>query len=508
MRRLLGPSLAMLAAAFVAMPILSAHSMHYSFYDFGLFANLNWNISQSFDLSPFLFGHIQLFAPLELLLSRPFGLYYGPLVVQSLALLGAGLIFRTAPPEGPLSRNMLLLAYLLFFPVWFNNLFDFHFDHLVVPLGMAFFWFALRGRTLSACLTAAAMALVKEPFALCTLGCGLYLILKQRRTAAGLLLALFGLAYFWLAIQVVLPATTAVHVDASATSSQAFSWLGGDAVTAATRIVTSPLEVLAHLFGRQDKLLYLLMLFGALAFVPLASPLELLPGLPLLALSLLSDYANYFGLGHHYTAPLIAPMLVAFALGLPRVHRLARGMRLPGNTTAVIGLSALLLSNIAVSPSPVSRLFWTNKVWRYGWEAYVPSDRDDMIRQALADHLPDDPSLSVSTQNTLVAPAIVQREFVTTFPDGISNPQPFPDFSNPGKKINVLADYVVIDTARPWYLRDSGCQWRTPSATGADWTSCLTDSQRDGFLAAMDQAGELYATVFHENGLLILKRRK
>ena len=66
------------------------------------------------------------------------------------------------------------VAMLLYYPLWANALFDFHFDHLAVPLLAAFFIACERRRFGWAMVAAAALVLLKEPFALQTVACGLY----------------------------------------------------------------------------------------------------------------------------------------------------------------------------------------------------------------------------------------------------------------------------------------------------------------------------------------------
>ena len=40
----------------------------------------------------------------------------------------------------------------------------------------------------------------------------------------------------------------------------------------------------------------------------------------------------------------------------------------------------ILFGHIMMSPSPISRLFWSDKVWSYSWRAYVPTERDAMMK--------------------------------------------------------------------------------------------------------------------------------
>jgi len=69
-----------------------------------------------------------------------------------------------------------------------------------------------------------------------------------------------------------------------------------------------------------------------------------------------------------------------------------------------------------LSPSPISRLFWTDKVWSYSWQAYVPTQRDAMMKAAMERYIPADPQVSVMTQNTVNWSHLAHREVYLYFP--------------------------------------------------------------------------------------------
>ena len=180
----------MLGLIICVMVIARYVTLSSNFADLGFFLNNFSNIDSQWQRT--FYGHVQ---PLMILWGDGFQALpssIAPLVLvglQALALLGSVVaiwcVFGVWPGVGM----------LLYYPLWANALFDFHFDHLAVPL-LAFFFITCERRRFGwATLAAAALVLVKEPFALQTVACGLYfgwLAFHQRGSGVSLRLVVFG----------------------------------------------------------------------------------------------------------------------------------------------------------------------------------------------------------------------------------------------------------------------------------------------------------------------------
>lgn len=461
------------------------------------------------------------------------------------------------------------MAMLLYYPLWANALFDFHFDHLAVPLLTAFFIACERRKYGWAAVAAGALILVKEPFALQTAACGLYLgwlafCLRgqgggTRLFVMGMGLVLLGGAVFFALTNWLIP----YFADDSgrfALSSGAFSWLGYSLADTVWTLLSRPGTVLAEMFGVPGKLVYLTVIFGLLAFVPLLRPAALMVALPLLMIALLSRLDNYYSYANHYTAGVIVPAIVAFRDGLPVARRyffvllgwMQRGMRccmgwmnshfrgnhklvVSGRRDGVAGVQGrlgwsvgreqavfsilliawLVTGHWALASSPISRLFWSDKVWSYSWQAYVPTERTAMMKQAMLDYIPADPEISVSTQNTVNWHHLAHRQVYLSFPMGIAEPQKVVDWSNrsweglwefmrtshkpPAVTHDRFADYVVLDLKRPYFLVDKGCEWL--------YGECRDKAMEDKFLGWVAYTQRRYATIYEKDGFMILKRQ-
>ncbi len=505
------------------MALLKPTSLHCSFFDLGVYAWKSWTIAHG-GLQQLFFEHAMPGLGLGGMLYAVFPSLYALLLLQSLLLLlPACCMYRVWRRTGADREAIWLVAYAAFFPVWYIGLFDFHVDALVLPLGYLFYQACFRERWGWAAASALTLCLVKEPYALSAAMCGAYLALKHRRWGMGAAVFLAGLAYFYAAMRWLIPLGSPQRTGVLGGS--AFSWMGGTMGEQLGFILTHPLEVAAALFTPPGKTLYLLALFGSLAMAPLFAPLELMPALPQLAISLLSRQENYHALGHHYTAALVMPLTVAFAVGLPRaLHAWERAGRRRGVLLAVAGF-CLLAGNVLVSPSPVSRLFWTDKVWSYGWRAYLPTSRDRAIAQAITETVPPDPDVVVSCQNTLAHSRLFNRRLAYSFPEAVLQPQALPDFLDTGRPTPELAQYVVLDLRRPLYLVDKGCQWRSGperELRGAPWDVLFTQAQgppvtpwlgcgnaafTDRFADILTQTLREFEPVRSFDGFAVLRRR-
>ncbi len=306
----------------------------------------------------------------------------------------------------------------------------------------------------------------------------------------------FGIGYFYWATNVA-GSYFAWDVK-SALVSSAFTWMGNGIGEMLLFLVSHPGKVVQEMFGTPGKVIYLIVLFGSLGFVPLLRPVELIPALPILGISLLSRLHHYYGFGHHYTAGLIAPLLVAFAMAIPRAVGIWQKVGLKKEGFWVCIFLCLLLSHVLLSTSPLSRLFWTDKVWKYGYRAYMLTDRDRIIKKALEEEIPDDPDVAVCVQNTLNFSRLAERKYYLLFPDGVMEPLMHPDLAKRGQLVPILADYVVLDLKRPWYLGDKGCDWY--------WGGCQNDAMAAKFMEWVERTKRVFRGVFEQDGFMILKR--
>jgi len=459
--------LGLIALLFLALPLAKYFTLHSSFCDLGIFSTniFNAGIEESWRC---FFGHSHIyqifyanFAPLNFSSSLL-------IFLQSLAILSSLRIIYAIEKKYLFINS---IVFLLCYGVWYNAFFDFHYDHLAIPLGFIFYYFSQKNKFKYAVLVGILISFIKEPFALMTSFMGLYLILKHKKYFLGVLLILYGAGYFYIATYYVIPFFTPTYEVVGA-SKGAFA-NGGSLVDIAFYPILHFSSFIMDILTTK-KIIYLIALLTSFGlFVVIFSPLELIPALPLLAISMLSNIENYYWYNTHYTAPLIAPFMVAFIYGLPKYILFLKKYFFYFDSDKKIILFIfipILISHILFSPSPMSRFFWINKLPSFYYTAYMPSKRNNIIKQALMTYIPNDPNIAVSTQNSLHWDYLAQRKYYFLYPQGVSSTIRVEsiDVKNPvilitsllknDKSVihikNIKADFVVIDFNRPLFLGD------------------------------------------------------
>jgi uncharacterized membrane protein len=540
-----------IALIIILMPILKVYTLHSTYFDLGIFQSVGYNLqSGTNSANIFSAGHVFGYFPLFEGLIKYFPIYYGEyiLVVLQGFLLVVPLIF--------LYRKfgvLICFAYLGYAPLWWNALFDFHFDHLVVPLLMLFYLAFLERNIFLAVLSAMLIAFVKEVYALQSMACGFMLIcsiflkkelwgdccklqLNNKLSLWGLFLIVFGGVYFIFSTHYLIPFFN-YDGDQGFHGGEAFGWLG-DSIGEILYKIFLRLDIIFYdIISTPKKLIFIGLLFGLLAFIPLFSPLFLIPALPIIFIALLSHSSNHYDPSSHYTAGVIMPMIFAFNFAIPRVRKFFETTsRVLFKVLILLSLNRIhliliflskknylfntifftwiLVGNIVFSPSPVSRFFWSNKIWSTTWSSYIPSDRDQMIKSALEKFIPFDPAASISTQNTVNWGYISRREGYFPFPMGVFEPQAllskstrtWDDFykfllSGLRSKENFprsYADFIVLDFKRPYFILDKGCNWA--------YGECQDKNIEKKFLYIVDQARNNYYPIYENDGFLILQR--
>jgi uncharacterized membrane protein len=209
------------------------------------------------------------------------------------------------------------LVYLLYPATGWLTLNEFHPVALATPLLLFAFWFLDEERYVPFAIAAVAASLCKEEIAFVVAGFGIWYALSRRRFLAGAAIALAGVAWAVIATSVIIP-----HFNHGQSSDfyARYSAVGGSPGGLVKTAITHPGRLVHAAFTNRD-LHYILQLTYPLAFVSLLAPLVLIAALPELAINLLSAVPTQTSIHFHYTAGLIAPLIVAAVLGARRLGR-------------------------------------------------------------------------------------------------------------------------------------------------------------------------------------------
>jgi uncharacterized membrane protein len=344
------------------------------------------------------------------------------LVVQSLILsLGAvpAYILGRRLWGSPLSGLVIAAAYLLYPPLQFANLFDFHADAFATPLLLAAFAALFSGRIGWAVAWAALLILVKEDMALVAACFGLYAGIVHRQRI-GIILAAVAAMAFGLLVWVVIPGWIQTPYF---TLFNRWRHLGGTPL----ELILSPVLQPAAFFGtllQPERLGYLALLLAPLAGLPLLAPDVLAVGVVPLASNLLSSAEGQYTIRAHYTAALTPILIVAAVVGGRRIH--AWSQRTEASWNCLLGslVATVLVASVAFSPMPWSQDAFARKQF---WNA---APRGGLARLAGVVR----PNASVSAANHLGAHFALRRA-LRLFPDGWDT-----------------ADLVLVDVGGPDYV--------------------------------------------------------
>jgi uncharacterized membrane protein len=266
------------------------------------------------------------------------------LVVQALAVgLGAIPVFWLARKHlgSPRAGLGFALVYLLYPATGWLTLNEFHPVALATPLLLFAFWFLDEDRLVPFAVCAVGAAACKEEIPFVIAGFGVWYAVSRRRWWEGGAIVVAGIAWAAIATTVVIP-----HFNHGQTSDfyTRYSEVGGSPGGIVKTAFTHPGRLVRAAFTGRD-LHYVLQLLWPLAFLPLLAPLVLVAALPELAINVLSAVTTQTSIHFHYTAGVIAPLVIAAIFGAQRIGRRAL---LVGATAVLVALAG----NYRLGPFP------------------------------------------------------------------------------------------------------------------------------------------------------------
>lgn len=372
--------------------------------------------------------------PLLAALTPLFALWPAP---ETLLIAQAVLVSLGAVPAFLLGRRWLgddrlalavAAVYLLYPPVQWMTVTEFHPVALATPLLLGCVWAAVEGRLITLTVLAVLAALGKEQVGLALAVLGLYMALRLGHRRYGAALAVASLAWVAFALAVVIP-----HFNEGRGSTFVARYGGASEGGVARALLSEPWQAVATV-ASYDRLGYVAALLVPLALLPLAAPLVAAAALPELALNTLADYWPQYSIEYQYTAVIVPFVVAATALGLARARRLrrprflARALARPGPLAA--GLVAwTALCGVYLGPLPVwDRLPLGSDERTY---EYTRDVHTEVLARAVA-LVP--PGVPVSAGNNLGA-HLSERRRIHVFP------------------VVADADWVIVDRRRP-YIAD------------------------------------------------------
>jgi hypothetical protein len=278
----------------------------------------------------------------------------------------------------------------------------------------------------------------------------------KRRT--GLIIAALGGGAFLLNFLVLLPAWSP---SGELLYSYRYATLGDGPIGILIGLATKP-NVWWDTFSDPTRLEYIVLMLLAMPLAVLA-PRWLFVGVPALLANAFTTHGYQYDVKYHYTAYLIAVVVIAAAFGAGRVHGWGRpeATKVAAGVMVAAGLLAWALA------APIA-----------GWAA--GDEKQEQIRSVLA-KIPDD--AAVSAWGTLIPP-LAERELVYQFPN------PFEaHYYGTGGDYGLLGGDI-------------------PVASDVDWVVLRLDSHEafDGFIDDLIRS-PLFEIVMEDGPYVLLRRR-
>ncbi|PIQ88669.1 MAG: hypothetical protein COV72_06995 [Candidatus Omnitrophica bacterium CG11_big_fil_rev_8_21_14_0_20_42_13] len=208
---------------------------------------------------------------------------------------------------------LAVFAYLLYPPLAYTNLFEFHPVVFVVFFLLFTLYFYHTRRFVLFVVFLAICLLCQENVSLGIAVLGIY-AWAQRRSKKWILTPLiFGTVYFIFAVKVLLPFfnKNTLHFLLL------YRHFGSSYSEIFSNILLHPLGTFSYIL-QAEKLHYLFNLFAPLGLISLLSPISLLPAIPFFLQHLLSNRSTEITVYFHYAAELIPFIFTAFIFGIKR----------------------------------------------------------------------------------------------------------------------------------------------------------------------------------------------
>ncbi|MFC1463086.1 DUF2079 domain-containing protein, partial [Verrucomicrobiota bacterium] len=313
---------------------------------------------------PFLGNHMVLIlfllAPAYLVFSSPLLLLY----IQTLVIAaGAWGVYLMAKRElDPRWGAGLALVYLVYPPLIYMNLYEFH----PIALATTFLLYAMHffkaDRFRLFMLFLALAMLCQENVALIAIFFALYALVCRKTRKWAIVPGVVGLVFFVLVVCIIMPALNRNTVQFLRIYSHLAGEPGGNASSGAIigGMLSHPVRTAQHCL-HPLKLNFLNSIAAPLGYLSLAGPLALIPALPILAQRLLSDRVSETLIAYHYQAELVPFIFASAIAGIRNLRKLDRKMVSVGALLLVVAFPTVALLTSGVVPTITEAITATSR---------------------------------------------------------------------------------------------------------------------------------------------------
>ncbi len=235
---------------------------------------------------------------------------YWLFAVQAISLaLGALPTWHLARQAGLKETQAMAMALVyLLYPLIFNvNIFDFHPEVMAVPAILGAILAARLGKTAWFCCAIIFVLGCKAVLSLTVAAMGVWLLVFDKRRLCGALAIIAGVAWFFIATQVIIP--TFSGTEAAAVNR--YAYLGNSVLDIARNLLFKPSLVLGKVFSLGTLEYFALLLSPVIWGLSPRHLTSLVAAIPALTMNVLADFPSQRDLIHQYSLPVLPFLLVA-----------------------------------------------------------------------------------------------------------------------------------------------------------------------------------------------------
>lgn len=417
---------------FGSMSCLRYISLHSTIADLGFYENRIWQIAHNGKFEYLINGHFSPILFIHALIYKVIPSTLTLLILQTVTIALASIplyCLSNHHLKNNKSSLFVVIMFFLFTAVEYNNLFDFHPDHVFIALIFLCFYFLETNKKGWFLFTAVLSSLVKEPFLFGVAALGVYTAIRYKWYKTGIGVSLLSMALFFIHAKMILPQYYEGINPVIQSQGGSYSYLGNSFSGIIKTFIGNPLMVIKELMNLK-KFLFIYVLFAPLLFMPFLSPSTLALTAPSFAIQLLSACPLHYAINNQYSASIIPFIFISFVYGLKKLR---------AKKLEVAVVSALITSvcfTIVTGASPVSYSFWHYKKSNnpYSFKNYTISKRDMQLNGTIASI---QEGASVCAQNSVYTSRLAKRDIFYVFPYEYER-----------------ADYIILDEKRLKYVGD------------------------------------------------------
>ena len=452
------------------LPILKYYNLNTSFYDLGVFdhniflyvtyGNWYWFVKSHF--SPVLFVYSFIYE----IIASPYVL----LALQySAVTFSAYLVYVISTKLFHNKMGLLFTVAYVVHPMYLYQIFwDFHTDHLFLPIFASIFYitecnhsFSLAKKNILLVILMILMVSLKENAILTAMFVGVYLLIK-REYKLGLFTLLLSVIVFYCAtwyigydtLKYSMRYIEYIQIGEQSLFPSFYHKWGKSYSELIQNILLHPMDLILHIVNDKTRLIFCIVLLCPFLITSILVPRFLIIAIPGLAMILLSTQYEKATIFHHYHASVFPVIFIASIFGFKKIQK---NFAFFSKVYLVFLLVATCLYSYLYAPMPWGRFFYWNNINNYGYSKYMPTNRSQQIKSLLSEDKIVNAALRISFQNSIYSSYIGHRKHLDLFP-----------------KISSTTNLVIVDTKK--IRNEAGLQKVT--WLKSQW---LTYKEYDGF---------------------------